>query len=134
MRVIKYERADHLAAICKLLEKRGLNITLSLDLPKIGVLVTNHDLILAAGFIRRCEGDTGIFDSFITDPEAAAADRNLALDLITTELIEIAREQHLTSLIAYSIDKNTLVRSLRHGFEHSPYTVITKNLTSGQGV
>ena len=101
------------------------------DIPALGIVAFERGTPFAAAFLRRCEGDFAIFDGLITDSLADSTQRNAGLDLITTQIIDIAKELKLKGIIAWSKDYFTLIRASRHGFVQLPQTVIALDLTLG---
>lgn len=122
MNVRPFETKD-LDAINYWLDKRMLK-PVELDaLPKFGVICEG----VAAGFLRNAEG-AGIIDSVVTNPTAEPEDRNHALDLIFSILIDVARETGMRSVYGYSIDESTIARSKRFGFNESSHKLMTMSL------
>lgn len=116
------------------LHKREMKVPLN-DIPKIGFVALLKGTPIAAGFLRQCEGGHGILDSFVTDPEAPANDRHIAMDMLTNQLVTSARDIDLTQLICFTIDENTLLRAQRHGLVSTPWTMLAMRLlTPGKGV
>jgi hypothetical protein len=109
---------------------RELQIDLN-TLPRFGLIALDRGTPIAAGFIREVEGGYGMIDSFITDPKASKELRNEALDRITEKLIKIAKHNKVNQLIAYSLDKNTLMRGISHGFVQLDHSVIALDLSKG---
>jgi hypothetical protein len=106
----------HTKAMIQLLESRGMAVDLINDLPEIGVIAYRNDIPVAAGFIRRMEGSYGLMDSYITNATESSSTRHKALSRITEALIEKAKEEGISKLLAFSSDQNTYQRSLMHGF------------------
>lgn len=102
--------------LMRILKKREMNPNNINDLPKLGYLVYQDDHLVAAGFMRQCEGGYGMFDSYLTDPRAPSKLRDQALEMITKSLISKAKDIGVRHLIAFSVDEHTLIRSQRHGF------------------
>jgi len=129
MRIIPFN-LDCKSHIQAWVNKRELKIDLN-TLPKFGLIALDKGTPMAAGFIREVEGGFGMIDSFITDPEASSALRDEALNRITAKLIKIAKYNKVNQLIAYTVDKNTLVRSLSHGFVQLDHSVMALDLSKG---
>lgn len=104
------------------LKARGLGPVTAASLPALGLIAPG----VAAGFLRRCEGQVGIFDSFATNPAACPVMRHKALDEIYKRLIAQAYELGIDKLIGFSVDAGTVERSKRHGFVLSDYPVLTR--------
>jgi hypothetical protein len=126
-----FEPGEHLELVQAWLKKRGLPETEGKDLPQLGIVVLAPHPI-AVGFLRVSEGQVGMLDSYVTDPDALPWVRNQALELLTRALIDIAKTHGFSRIFAFSVDKNTLVRAETHGFVKTPYTVM--GLTLSQGV
>lgn len=110
--------------LSRVMKKREIDIQELKDLPKVGFLVFEEDRFIGAGFLRKCEGNVGIFDSYITDPAIPAKLRNQALEMITKNLIDAAKSNGINRLIAFSMDENTIIRSQRHGFALTDHKVL----------
>jgi hypothetical protein len=129
MNIRRFDHKTDADAIRTWLAARKLPQSLAEDLPHLGYMAEcyNGDLV-AAGFLRSCEGRHAIADSFITNPEESPQVRDLAMDLVLSKILETAKELKLKSLVAYSLDSYTISRAKRHGFAAQPYTVLTMNL------
>ena len=130
----KYNAEQHGSYIADWLMHRDMNGDLIGDLPQIGYVVSERGEPIAAGFIRRCEGNYSLLDSLITNPTAPGDMRSSAIDVVVEQLIKISKELGLRSLVAHTKDKNTLVRAKRFGFQVLPHTLISLSLTSGKEV
>lgn len=133
MLLVSFNPKLHSAILLEWTVDRGINSTLVEDLPEYGVMAFEHDLPIAAGFLRKVEGGYAMLDSLITNPNAPPDIRNVILDRVTTKLIDTARRNKLKALIANSLDKNTLMRSAKHGFTSLPHTLIVLNLSTLSG-
>lgn len=102
------------------------------DFPAVGFLVRDGNLPVACAFLRKVEGNYGIYDSQATNPAAPAAIRHEALNLLYQEMCREAKSLGLRHLIAHTSDNSTLERSLRYGFKQLLGTVISKDLSSGE--
>lgn len=100
------------------------------EVPEHGVVACLRGEAIAIGFIRSVEGGYGQIDGYVTNPTAPADLRDSALECLTPQLIEKAKELKLKGLMATTRDRNTLVRSLRHGFVQQDLAVITLDLSS----
>lgn len=125
----KFDKSKHMDEVVSWLSARNAYTPSSADdLPEMGVVVFERGTPLAAGFLRRCEGGIAIFDGLVTDPGAESTQRNVALDLVVSQLIKTAKELKLKGIIGWSRDNLVLLRSYRHGFKELPETVITLSL------
>ena len=106
------------------LEAHGLTRDLCNDLPNIGYMAFHDDSPVAVIFLRLVEGRMGIIDGLCTDPKARPDIRNRAIDLLVERVMERAKELEFKKVIAWSQDAHTLERSLKHGFERMPDSMI----------
>jgi hypothetical protein len=102
--------------------------TLLSQLPAQGFVAWQEGRPVAAGFLRRCEGGMGMLDSFVSDPNAPAADRHEALELLTQRVMKAAEDAGLSGLLATSQDENTIARAIRNGFVPTHFVLLGKSL------
>lgn len=123
------DTARHVFNLRNILTAREMSDDVIIDLPEIG-FVAYHDLsMVAAGFIRRVEGQFALLDSLITNPRHEPPMRDAAIEMVVAALIEQANKEGIQALFAFSIDKNTLERAeQRHGFVRLPHAVIKLEL------
>lgn len=100
------------------------------SLPAIGYIVYDDAVPVAVAFLRLCEGNLAILDGLTSNPDVPGPIRHIAIDVIIKKLIEKAYDLGIDTLIAWSVDDSTLKRSETHGFEKSPYALITKDLSN----
>lgn len=129
MVVIPYNDIRHERYITQWLLARDMEMK---GVPETGFMTFHEGMPVAAGFIRRIEGNYGQIDSVITDPEKSPEVRDEALDVLTTQLIIAAKDMKLKGLTAYITDNNTLLRSNRHGFMEVPHKITMLDLSRGQ--
>lgn len=98
------------------------------ELPDIGFHVCVDGKPVAAGYLRKCEGDYGMIDSLATDPDASATDRDKALNYLVEQLILAAHKNHMKVLVSFSFDQNTIDRARGYGFEVLPHKTLVKSL------
>lgn len=110
-----YDPDTDVYPIQQILLKRDMDIALAYDLPNMGYVVRQGNALIAVGFIRLIEGNHGMADSYITDPDIDPTSRNEALHQITKSLLEWAKAQGLRSVMAFSKDPNTIKRAETHG-------------------
>ena len=123
MRVSKYYPEYDQEYLEKMLMERDLPKSALEELPEIGYIFFDEGRAIAAGFLRKCEGNIGILDSYISSPGEPPELRNKALDIITKRLIDAANKVGISKLLAFSTDQNTIYRSVQHGFEAIPHVV-----------
>lgn len=124
MFITKYAPKTDNWTLMRVMKKRDLNPKEVHDFPKLGFLVFEEDKFIGAGFLRKCEGNVGIFDSYLTDPSLPPKLRDQALEMITKNLVHTAKSIGINRLLAFSVDDNTIVRSQRHGFALTNHKVL----------
>lgn len=128
MTITEFIEAEHKDHLVSWLEKRNLPKNLAEDLPTIGLIAFKDSLPIAVAFLRQTEGNLGIFDGLCTNPDAPAHMRHFAIDKLTAEIIDIAKDFEFTAIIAWSEDAGTLERSVKHGFRRMPQSLIAIDL------
>ena len=134
MQIEEFNPEVHSRHILEWLRRRELPAHLLEDLPKIGYIVYSYktndaSYPITMGFLRRCEGNYGIIDSMITNPECSPEVRNKALNILTKRLVIAAEDLKVRKLLAYTTDKNTLERALSHGFVQLDHAVVALDLS-----
>lgn len=126
-----YDNDLHLSHLSHFLSQRKMPVDLILnDIPKHGFIVfTEEQMPVAAGFLRLVEGDYCLFDSFITNPECSPEERNKALDLITSSLINLGKTLNIKKMFAFSEEPHIIQRSCAHGFGKMPFEFTILDLT-----
>lgn len=82
-------------------------------LPPIGLIVPG----VAAGWLVKTDAGFGMLEGFITNPEAPANMRNLALDEITLGLIDRAKNAGLPRVVALFSNDAIASRAKKHGLK-----------------
>lgn len=126
----RFSPSDDLPMLASWLKGRDLPTDFLDTLPAVGYVVhTSNSLGVAAGFIRQVEGGYGMLDGYLTNPDVPPEIRHEALDALTAALLEEAKQLGISQLFAFSVDKNTIVRSQRHGFQQLGHVVIAAKLS-----
>lgn len=97
------------------------------ELPAIGFIAKKDEDLIAAGFLRKCEG-IGMIDSIVSNPVMSSALRNEALDMIFNRLIHVSELHDIKILMGTSIDDHTILRSERFGFQKSPMSLMIRGI------
>lgn len=126
--VRQFESRVDLKYINQWLSKRGMEVCEKKDLPKIGFTASYDGHLIAAGFVRQCEGRVGWFDSLVCDPSCEFKIRNQCIDAVVKKVLEVCRKKKLKKILAFSINKRTLVRSEKYGFVKQPHCIISLQL------
>jgi hypothetical protein len=82
-------------------------------LPTLGLIEPG----VAAGFLYETDSTMAMVEGYVTNPDAAPADRNAALDEITEALLDCAKDQRFKHVIAICRDDSIEKRAERHGFK-----------------
>jgi hypothetical protein len=112
------------------LRRRSLGVGGVTELPGIGYLAaeirkgTDALTPVAAGFLRMCEGNYAMMDSFVTNPEANPEVRNKALDKIVMLLMAEGKAKGVKSFLFTTLDANTKARGERFGFKPLPHALM----------
>lgn len=114
--------------VCKWMFMRELPVPTLKDLPQEAITVYSDGVPVAAGFLRKCEGNYALIDSCVTDPEQSPAIRDKSMNVLAEALVFRAKELGINNILAFSVDENTLTRSEKFGFERLPYAVISLTL------
>jgi hypothetical protein len=120
--------AHHYTLINDWLQERQLSTILPFELPQDGIMIYGRNGYIAGGFIRKCEGGIALVDSYITNPNVDGKVRDAALDLMTNELLRVAKERGYTRMIAFTEDLHTFERGLAHGFDVIDQAMLGKRL------
>jgi hypothetical protein len=125
--VTPYE-SSYYEFLCSWLAARNIDIWSNEYLPNVGYITVDDTLPIAMGFLRMIEGNAGMIDALISNPESNPTLRNQAIDLVVTQLITKAKELKLSGLISFSSDENTLIRSEKFGFKIQAQQLIALKL------
>jgi hypothetical protein len=63
-----------------------------------------------------------MFDSLITNPGCDARTRDECLDFLFKGLIQKAKDINIKQIFGFTLDDNTVERSIKHGFKKQPFT------------
>lgn len=120
---------SHLDLVNSWLEARGEKTARIEEIPIFGFIAYGEaGKAVAAGFLRRCEGQVGVFDSLVTDPEARGPIRHEAIEAIVFEILKTARALKMGRVIAFTRHLSIIERAKSHGFEQQAHTLITLTL------
>lgn len=96
------------------------NLPIPVDFPSIGFIsYTLNCHPVAAGFLRTVEGNLGIIDSYITNPNIDSKTRHLALNTITDYIFRYCRSSHIEGLAVFTSSEGIIERCLNNGFSVS---------------
>jgi len=122
-------KITQLATINSWLFKHGMTPVPVSEIPEFGFIVYGDEgKAVAAAFLRRCEGNLGIFDSMVTDPDARGPARHEALEALVDAILKAAHGLKMTRVMAITRHPSIVERGKSHGFERQALTVMTLEL------
>jgi len=127
LRLARFE-FEHLGEMNSWLRARDVNPATMSELPAIGYIVKHEDKMVATAFLRKIEGDIGLFDGLATNPAMASEIRHHAIELLIKKVFKIAAESGMNKMIAYSKDNSIFERAEINGFTKTPYVLLTKEI------
>ncbi len=105
--------------------KRELPILIKDILPNTGFIVSE----VAAGFLYCCDGNLGLIENFITNPDAKSEDRDEAINIIIDSIEQEAKILGIKYIIGSTKEDSLLMRSLNLNYKDlGKYNLIFKNL------
>lgn len=104
-------------------------ITKSVKLPKIGYIAMLGDQPVAAGFLRRTEGDViAIIDGLTSNSAFGSIIRHKGLESVVTSLLNEAKHLKIQGVIAWTKDEGILKRAKSIGFKQIDENLISLTL------
>lgn len=132
MRIEPFVMNAHMHILCKWLYLRDAYIPSKDEMPKVGFIAYSDNRPIAASFLRQMEGGHAQVDGMTSNPEESSELRHEALDKLTEYVVQAAKDLNISTLMAFTRDKHTLVRGVHHGFTHVPdLAVIAMRLKKG---
>ena len=128
LEIRRYQHDKDFKILNDLRLKRNLEKTPEKEIPILGLVVTDKSTVVGMGFLRKCEGDYGILDSVITNPDCNSEQRHKALDMIFTEIIYLSKTINIYNLIGFSSDWGMIRRSYNFGFKKSDHHVLSLSI------
>lgn len=98
------------------------------SLPKIGYIALLHNQPIAAGFLRRVEGNYAQIDTLVSNPYFGGIIRHEGIKKVVDSLIEDAKDLKLNGIIAFTADEGVLSRAKTLGFQVVDQTLISLSL------
>lgn len=89
--------------------------------------VVKDDIVAIAG-LRLMEGDICMIDSMATNQNFESTIRHEALDCLTKQLLDIAKDLGFKKVFAYTKEDCIIKRAERHGFVLTKQKIITKEI------
>lgn len=116
--IVRKMRKHDTQSMNKWLAQRGLNIVT--EKSASGYIVPG---VCAAQYLR-CEAGTIIFDSLISNNLVSEQLRDKALDTLVCYMMEQAKEEGFTRILAFTTNGKVLERAQRHGFIHTSHALL----------
>lgn len=114
----KFKHYPLLMEMLKDREYPEINRIVYRELPKIGYICLLGKQPVAAGFLRRVEGNVlAIMDTFASNPYFGSIIRHQGLNKIVDALIEDAKTLKLKGVMAFTVHKDILLRTEAIGFK-----------------
>lgn len=128
MELVRFE-ARHILILDQWFKARGLPIVPSTDIAACGFIAFIDSIPVAAMFLRKCEGDVGIVDGLIANPECDWETRNEGINAVISRVLEEAKQLGIIKILSFSENYRTVCRVTRDfGFSIQPGTVLVKKL------
>lgn len=122
--VDKYVPEDY-PMICEWARKRKINPPSQDMLPNFGAVVQD----VACGFLFMTDGDFAYIDFYFTNPEAKSHSRRFALQCITEQLIQWAREMEYSKIMANTQIESIEELAIINGFKNiGKFSVLMRSL------
>jgi len=83
-----------------------------------------NDAPIAAGFLRRVEGNYAQIDTLVSNPYFGSVIRHDGIKLVVDQLFEDAKALDVQTIIAFTGDEGILQRSKLLGFQVIPQQLI----------
>jgi hypothetical protein len=93
-------------------------------LPKIGYIALRNNAPVAAGFLRRLEGNMAHLDGLTSNAYMGSIVRNKGITDVVNTLISEAKSMGLIGIVATTNEKSVLERAESLGFQLIPQKVI----------
>lgn len=95
------------------------------NLPKIGYVALMGKNAIAAGFLRRIEGDImAQIDSLVSNPYFGSIVRHKGISMVIDRLITDAKDLKIKGIYALTIDKSIINRAVDTGFHAIDHSVV----------
>jgi hypothetical protein len=110
------------------LQRRGMAAEALDNIPHKGRIIYYNARPIAIGFIRDVEGGFAMIDGYLADPDSDVNIRSKCLDLLTLDLFEYAKSLKLNKIFAFTVNKKTIKRALKLGFNKQKHTLILRSI------
>jgi hypothetical protein len=125
--VVSFEK-KHFPLLLEMLSEHNHNtahITMK-TLPKIGYIALLDKNPIAAGFLRRIEGDVlAQLDGLTSNPCFGSIIRHIGINEVVKAITTEAKQLKLKGIMAFTVDKSVLLRAEDLGFQRLAHSVIS---------
>lgn len=130
IKIADFHKSSHLKILKEWASYQNLDILITEeDLPKIGYISFYGFIPICAGFLRKCEKNIGIFDSLIADPRVRGEIRNLGIEKVISEILNVAKKEGINDILAFTASACVMERARKFQFqEKSNYRILSLNL------
>lgn len=128
MKIVAYERALHENELTRWFCLRGLDAKTAWEVPVLGFVAFDDEILVAMAFARRCEGHVAIFEGLSTNPDLGSKLRHRGINMVVKKILKRARADGVKVMLTYSVDVGTIERALALGFEELPHRLLALNL------
>lgn len=101
-------------------------------IPKIGYISYKGKIPVAAGFLRKTEGNmVALFDGMVSNPYCGSLLRHEAFNAIFNTLVQDAKDMKLQAIMAFTLDEGMSSRLNTLNFYKMEYPLFALNLREG---
>lgn len=93
-------------------------------LPKIGYMALYNNTAVAAGFLRRVEGNVAQLDGLTSNAYLGSIIRNAGINAVVKALLDEGKRLKLYGIYATTAEQSILNRAAELGFQIIPQTII----------
>lgn len=101
------------------------------SLPQIGYIATEGSTVVAAGFLRRVEGNMALLDTLATNKALSSDMRHDGISAVVDSLIKEAKRLELKYFMAFTVDDGIIQRAFDLGFAITNQRLIVLDLSAG---
>lgn len=117
----------HLSMLLEMLVDQGhpLDHINMRTLPRIGYIAMLDNIPIAAGFLRRVEGDVvAQIDGLTSNPHFGSIIRHHGIEQVLNTLLEDAKRLNLKGVYAFCLDPSAIARANKMGFKAVDHTTL----------
>jgi len=112
-----FDRTFHFGHLNEWLLIRNCPLANLNELPQIGFTAFYEIYPMGCAFLRKCEGNIGIFDSFVLNPGYPRKYKEEIMEGLVLKIIEAATKEKLSNLLAFTQNYSIIERAKKHHFK-----------------